>query len=135
MPPKSKLPATPSETPEGKPAFKPRFNDAQFINRDLTQEEREVLKKLSFWDTEWDSHFLRACEAGYRFTVKYEHFSKCFAVYMSIDLKSHPNFGFILTGRGSTPTKAIRQVLFKHVHLASEEWSHFDLGAVADIDD
>jgi len=112
-----------------------KFGNVTWVNYDLSKDEQAALKLLPFWSDEWDSYLLRACDEGYRFTIKYDGFSKAYACYMSNPLNSHPNFGLMLTGRGSVPTKALRQVLYKHVVISKENWRAIMSDAPVDIDD
>lgn len=116
-------------------AKKERFNDVKFVNYELTKEEREALKALPAWSEDWDSWLDRASDAGYSITLKFDAFSKAFSAFMSVREVSHPNYGAILTGRGSTQLKALRQVLYKHWALAQEEWNRLDRGLNEEIDD
>ena len=46
------------------------------------------------------------------------------------------NGGLILTGRGSTPFKSLKQLLFKHYNVMGERWETFETPPRSkDIDD
>lgn len=114
----------------------PRFNNARFVNRELSTEEGQALKALPYWSEDWDTYLLRANDSGYKVTLKYDEWSKSYAAFMTTDDEFSPNFQMILTGRGSCPLKALRQVLYKHYVLAAEEqWVSLDRQFAQEIDD
>lgn len=103
-----------------------RFNEARFVNFELDVKLQKQCKDWAFtaqdaWDTiaKWE-------DSGYKFTFKYDGYSKSSAVFVSTTQETDPNFGYILTGRGSSPFKAIKQAVFKHfVCFDSAPWEGF----------
>jgi hypothetical protein len=74
----------------------------------------------SVFDT---SHNL--CEQGYRITLKPDLYNNCFAAFIQQTSADGPNAGYILTGRGSTPFKALKQALYKHFEVMAQDWEPF----------
>jgi hypothetical protein len=114
----------------------PRYNGARFVNRELSEDEVKALKKLPSWGEDWDNLLLQAMEQRYKITLKFDDWSKSFAAFMTTDDEKADNFGMILTGRGSMPIKALRQVLYKHFSLAADQlWVSLDRQFAQEIDD
>lgn len=99
------------------------FEQFTFLNVELSKEQKDKLKALPFWNDEWDKQLGTVTQAGFQISMKVDSFNHCFAVYMQIRLRSHPCYGFILSGRGSTQTKALRQLLYKHFVVLEENWA------------
>lgn len=100
-----------------------RFNDAFFINRELSTDEKAALKQL-YGSGEFDvwKALARLTEEGYRVTLKWDDYGDCNGAFMqTTDVKS-PNFGKILTGRGRFPQSALMEVLYKHHEVFAEVW-------------
>lgn len=112
-----------------------KFNDVKFINRELTRDEKESLKAIEFSDSDaWLS--MDKWSEEYKFTLRYDERGACYSCFMQPLSVEHVNYGCILTGRGSTLVKALKQVVFKHERLAFEQdWGTLDGSAHADIDD
>ena len=113
-----------------------RFNDVQFIQRELDKNETAACKA---WDVD-ESHVFDAihklCEGEYSFSLKWDSFSDCYACFVQFRGEDGPNKGFILTGRGSSPFKAAKQALFKHYQLLDCLWEEFaERKLVVEIDD
>jgi hypothetical protein len=122
-----------SQEPKPKAA---RFNDTQFINYELDKASAAACKA---WELDTDACFdalLKLCEAGYRVSLKWDDFSSAYGAFLQQTTAGEANFGYCLTGRGSSPYKACKQVLFKHFMVMGEIWESFaDRKALEDIDD
>lgn len=117
-----------SEVPNrGKKPPKPRerFNDVRFVNYELSADERAACKAWQTGPGDVDSAALRFCEQGYRFSVKWDDYSHSFACFAQAVLPTSGNAGLMLTGRGSSPFKAVKQAMFKHFMIFDEEWGGF----------
>lgn len=114
---------------------KGRWNDARFIQRELSDDERKTLKAMPFWDEDWDSALLRMEDEGYQLTLKFDAWSKAYACFISDAQGRTQNKNCILSGRGSTPTKALRQALFKHGLAPDGVWFSLEAPGSSVIDD
>src|SRR5512140_3820652 len=114
---------------------KQRFNDARFINHELSASELKSLKAHKLDAEELDSEMVRLQEEGYKFISKFDNWSRSNAVFLIDEEGRTQNKGLILTGRGSTPLKALRQVLFKHHKAADGSWYNLEGIGAAEIDD
>ena len=99
------------------------YEQFAFLNVELTKPQAEALKKMPAWSEEMSGYLDTVVKAGFQISLKVDGFNNCFAAYMQIRLHSHPCYGFILTGRGSTQIKALRQLLYKHFAVLGEDWS------------
>jgi len=125
----------PKNKPTPKPV-QPRFNDVQFVNWALSAEEKVACKAWSLNLEDYDSAYGKLIEDGYKVTVSYDGFRSCFtaSVVPAKDAKS--NQGYILTGKGSTPLKAVKQAFYIHWHIMAEEWSSYSTAkAQEELDD
>lgn len=96
--------------------------DSEFINRELNVEETGQYRA---WREDVDD-VARAwgelCEAGYKINTKYDDYSRAFAAYI-IPGPDSENGGFILTGRGGSPYRAVAEAIFKHEVVFRGSWS------------
>lgn len=131
------MPRKPKDDAESAPAReKPNsFEQFEFLNYELTKEQKDALKAMPLWNGEWDEMLGNATKTGFAISLKVDGFNHCFAAYMQIRLRSHPCYGFILSGRGSTQTKALRQLLYKHFVALEENWNGASTIQTAAFDD
>lgn len=119
-----------------KKANNSNFPQASFISYTLSKEQRAELKKTLFSFDEIDSQMLKLEEDGYKITFRPDDFNKCHAVWLIPSGEKHPNTGMILSGRGSTPLKALKQALYIHYQVFDGEWGAWkDESKGEDIDD
>jgi len=101
------------------------FRKAEFINLELTEDQRKQLKSQPLDLEDADDALLKLNEAGYGLKLKWDEYSEAFAAFLQTDDEESENYGFILTGRGSTPLKALKQLLYKHFVMTEGEWWRF----------
>jgi len=106
--------------------------DVVWVNYNLTDEQRAELKASSF---DCDNALLRLCEENYKITVSYDAFAKCFACFLIPKGNEHKHTGMILSGRGSTPIKAIKQTAYIHWNIYDGDWSDYARPTSREIDD
>lgn len=100
----------------------------EFVDFELTVQQKEDLKNMGL-DTEWmDGAIVELVEAGYRISIKYDEYNSAYAAFMQQMDSRGENFGFILSGRGSTPLKAVRQVLYKWSVVPGGDLAQFQRG-------
>jgi hypothetical protein len=115
---------------------RPDFNQAQFVSYSLTEKERKTLKAMPFELVDVDTLLLRLAEDGYRITFRWDEYHSCHACWMIPVGEANPNNGFILSGRGSTPLKALKQAAWIHYQLFDGLWAaHYKADRDEDIDD
>jgi hypothetical protein len=131
MPQPNKKKTTPSIGP-----VQSRFNDVIFVNWSLSSDEKAACKAWQLSMEDFDNALATIIEGGYKTTLSYDSFRSCYtaSIVPSKDAKS--NQGYILTGKGSTATKALKQALYIHFHVMGEEWAAYSTAkAVEDLDD
>jgi hypothetical protein len=108
----------------GKPkSGKPAFAQAQFVNYDLTDDDKGKFKTWSETYAERIGELLNnACDAGYRITIKRDTYHDCFAAWLQTDDEKSGNYGYILSGRSRSGTMALFGVLFRHYVLFETDW-------------
>jgi len=102
-----------------------RFNDAKFVQYELDKESQAMCKA---WDLTSDAlvDMLNGlADSGYRITVKYDTYSSSYAASMQEVHDTGRNSGLILTGRGTTAVKALKQLFFKHFHIMDGVWGEY----------
>ena len=87
----------------------PRFNETVFISFPLSEEQKQEIKRVTFNLDDVDSAIIRLCEENYKVSFSFDEYSSAYAVFITPKGDKHRNAGFILTGRGSSPHKALKQ--------------------------
>lgn len=125
--------------PKNKPAprkSEPRFNDVTFVNWSLDADQKAVCKAWMLSMEEYDDAVSSLIESGYKSTISYDNFRSCYTASIVPTKDAKSNQGYILTGKGSTPLKALKQALFIHFHVMTEEWAAYSTAkAVEELDD
>jgi hypothetical protein len=115
---------------------KPRFNDVQFINWSLDADHKMACKNWSLDLEQFDNLLTTLVEGGYKATVSYDTYRSCFTASIVPTPDAKGNQGYILTGKGSTPTKALKQALYIHFHVMNEDWAAYSTAKSAEeLDD
>ncbi len=125
--------------PKNKPVPKPtaqRFNDVQFVNWSLSDEDKAKCKAWLLGGGELDDTLGLLIEDGYKITTSWDTYRSCFTASIVPTKDAKSNQGFILTGKGSTPLKASKQVLYIHYHIMDGDWASYSTAkSVEEIDD
>lgn len=102
---------------------KPAFAQAQFVNYDLTDDDKGQFKTYSETFFERLGELINnACDAGYRVTIKRDAYHDCFAAWLQTDDEKSGNYGYILSGRSRSGAMALLGVFFRHYHLFETDW-------------
>lgn len=110
--------------PTKKPT-KPAFDKATFVSYTLSKEQKAELKKSTFTFDQMDSEMLRLAEAGYKITFRDDDYNSCKACWLIPTGDNHDNAGMILSGRGSTPLKALKQAMYIHYQVFDGQWGEW----------
>lgn len=114
----------------------PRFNDVQFVNWSLSVDEKAACKAWNLVLSEFDDALANLIESGYKTTLSYDNFRACYTASIVPTKDAKSNQGYILTGKGSTAFKALKQALYIHYHIMGEEWAAYSTAkAVEELDD
>jgi len=108
---------------KGKPAE--RFNDAKFINWSLSVEDKAACKGWLLKAQEMDDCLTALVAADFKVTVSWSEFNNCFTASIIPQGANNVNKGYILTGKGSTSLKAIKQALYIHFHIFNQDWAAY----------
>jgi len=115
--------ATPKPAPNKQ---KGKFADVTFITLTLDKKQKAELKAQP-WDLEiFETAVLRVVEAGYKVSMQEDTYNKCYSCFVTQREKDGDNFGYILTGRGSTPSKAVKQALWIGFHILEGKFENFN---------
>lgn len=99
----------------------PGFKPATFVNIDLDDDVAQKLKSAPWGLTELDATLNKLLADRYKLTVRYDERNDCFAAWI-VSPDAGANRGYILAGRGSTPSKAVKQVCYIHFVLLEGDW-------------
>jgi len=99
-------------------------SDSEFVNYELSAEETAQQRR---WRSDLDdvsAVWGEVLEEGYRVNTKWDDYSSAFAAFIIPDERSD-NAGYILTGRGGTPYRAVAEALFKHRFSLPGGWATY----------
>lgn len=108
-----------------------------FLNIDLTDEDRSIIKSTKYDSAEWLVDLDKWVDSGFKFTFGYDDYNHCFQCIGTRSDKEHEDYGILLTGRGSTAVKSFKQWIYIQTRLIQDAtWtSLLDVGTSKDIDD
>lgn len=125
----------PSNKPKTAPRKK-RFNDVKFINWSLSPEEKAACKAWTMDIGDFDNALLKLVEDGYKVTTSWDGYREAFTASIVPTEDVPQNQGYILTGKGSTPLKAVKQALYIHYYVFDTDWSAYQKdGGKEEMDD
>lgn len=102
-----------------------RFNDNQFVQYELDKQQQAECKA---WKVSADEIFgavSALVDDGYKVSIRWDTYSECYGCFIQDSSGATPNAGYILTGRGSTVEKCLKQALYKHHTCLSGEWAGY----------
>lgn len=125
----------PKNKPNPKPTV-PRFNDVKFVNWSLDSDQKQQCKVWLPTGEEISDAMSNAIQAGYKITTSWDGFRSCFTASIVPTQDAKANQGYILTGKGSTPLKAVKQALYIHYVVMDEDWAAYSTAGYAEeLDD
>lgn len=104
---------------------KPNGANVQFVNYSLTTEQTKELKATKFGLDECENLLAQLTDSDYKVTLTFDDYNSAFACFIVPKSKDNPNFGYILSGRGSTPIKALKQAGYIHYQLFEGHWLEY----------
>lgn len=99
-------------------------SDSEFVNLELDKEQTTAYRQWREDLTAVDEAWSELLEEGYRVNTKYDDYSSAYAAFV-IPSEGSDNSGFLLTGRGGTPYRAVAEAIFKHVFVLKGLWGNF----------
>lgn len=118
-----KQPTPQRQVSERSKEFRPYTSAFKFVPDRLTVGIKDAIKAWEVTAEELDKALLTLFDQGYKVTGKYDEYSRAYAWFLMHTSLEHENSLMILTGRGSTPFKALRQLIFIHYKVWNETWS------------
>lgn len=112
----------------------PGFKPAQFVNVNLTRDQLETLKATDWTIDKCDSLIHALLFDGFKLTLRYDQRNSCFAAWL-VPPDGHKWAGSILSGRGSTPNKAIKQLMYIHHVVLESRWDTIQDQSALELDD
>lgn len=107
-------------------------NGIAWVNYNLSDEQKHELKAQTF---DLDSALLRLTEEDLKVTISYDDYNQCYACFLIPKNKDSINYGSILSGRGSTPTKSVKQAAYLHWQIFEGNWTEGRLPRREILDD
>ena len=110
--------------------------ESNFVNYTLDDSERQHLKALQYGVSEYDDILVKLLEEEYAVSISYDDYSSAFMCLLRPKFTDNVNAGYLLSGRGSTPLKAVRQVAYIHWSVFDRDWgAHYQAKGKPEIDD
>ena len=97
--------------------------DFSFVNISLNDKEKAQLKSQPFTLDDLDNAALRLSQEGYKISLSYDSKHNCYSAFLFPTATCQSNKGLMLSGKGSTPVKALKQLFYGHYVQLREEWS------------
>lgn len=99
---------------------KPNKSGVIWVNYNLSDEQKAELKAQTF---DFENALLKLTEEDLKVTISYDDYNECYSCFLIPKNQTDPNFGCILSGRGSTPVKAVKQAAYIHWNIFDANWS------------
>jgi len=101
------------------------YGNVVFITYDLPKEHKANCKAWLPTLEEFDDALLKFESAGYKVSTKWDDRNECFACFVTPPPADKETKGMLLTGRGSTPLKAVKNAMYQHYHIFETNWSNW----------
>lgn len=99
---------------------KPKFANPDFkgfVNISLTEELKATIKAQPFSSEVFEQELLKLTEFGWSVKFAADDYNHCYQCVLTQTLKEHKDYGCFLSGRGSTPAKAFKQMLYLFLNV------------------
>jgi len=98
--------------------------EVAWVNYTLTDEHKKALEKLieskpDFFELEFE----QAAQEGYRWSIAWDTYARCYSVTMFTREVDSPNLGLMMSSRAKSWYKALLMCLYKHVLVFEHRWS------------
>lgn len=100
-----------------------------FVPGDMSDAQKADCKVWEMWEIRSDEILTSLCEAGYKISVKLGGRGDGYTCIVAPADPDHQDSGWMLSGRGSTPLKAIKQACYRHFVLYDGVWPKYDVNA------
>jgi len=99
-------------------------SDSEFVDLELSKEEKAALREFAATMEELDEELEGLFKDGTKVTTRWDDRNSCYVAF-AFAADGSDNVGYILTGRGGSASRAIRQLLFKNRVLLAGEWFQY----------
>ena len=96
-----------------------------WINYDLTSEDKRALQDQNLVREILGYDIGDLAVEGFKYSLSPDERNNCYVASLTQKRADSPFHHHCLTGRGSTPTNARLSLLYRHLVLASGDWSFF----------
>jgi hypothetical protein len=104
-----------------------------FVDIDLTLEDKERVREMSLEAEDVLAIVFYFPAEGYKLTISHDAAHSSYVAAATCQVKSDPNAGYTLNGRGAIPEKALNSLWYKHSVIAQAgAWSNVASGRVTD---
>lgn len=107
-------------------------SDIVWVNYTLSDEQKQEIKAQSF---DVETALVRLTEEDMKVTISYDDYNECYSCFLIPKKQESINYGCILSGRGSTPIKSVKQACYLHWNIFEGNWSDGRLSRKEVIDD
>lgn len=101
---------------------KPAYEAVKWVNRMLTEEEKERHDAAKLDPTKTFKGVLAVALQGYNIALKWDGYSNCYQATLIPFNTASGNYGFGLSARAADPHRALSLLLFKHYEVLQEDW-------------
>ena len=98
--------------------------DSEFVQLELTVKEKEALRAFGATSDELDGYIKDFLDNGNKITLKWDDRNTCYVAFGFPGVDT-VNGGYILTGRGGAPSRALRELVYKHAQILGGEWGNY----------
>jgi len=102
---------------QGKPS-----SDLVWIDPTLSKEQKQHLKESELTVDALDNVMAEVADEGVRISVHLDERDGCYVCRFWPSKDDTVRAGMVLVGRGSTPTKAVKQAYYKHDVVLAQNW-------------
>ena len=92
-----------------------------FVNVQVTEELKATIKAIEFADEAFVGGLFKLIDKGYSVKFSYDDYNRCHQAVMTGAAKEHTDYGVFLSGRGSMPIKAFKQMSYFFYEICGEE--------------
>lgn len=99
-----------------------------FVRVTLEETHRADIRRNPLSVEAIDDALAKLFDDGYKLSSRYDEYSQCVTAWLIAPEDTGANAGRILAGRGSTYSKALRQLLYIHFVMAEDQvWSNLEV--------
>lgn len=94
----------------------------QFVNYDLTKEDKAALKKANPTTEQVLTSILQLTKEGYKLSISWDNYSDCPQAILIGSAPTCSNHGYMISSRASSIEKALAALVYKHLTVFDGVW-------------